>query len=485
MTRPLPPLWQYSAQELQVAYRAQECSPVDVLQACLARINQVQPRIGAFTALRAGAAMAEAHASAKRWRGGTPLSALDGVPVSIKDNLLTRDMPTTWGCPALATYQPPGEELAVTRLRQAGALIVGKTNVPEFTLEGYTDNPLFGPSRNPWDLALTPGGSSGGAAASVAAGCTPLAIGTDGGGSTRRPAAHCGLVGLKPSIGTVARSAGLPSLLLDFEVIGLLARDVADVQLALHVLGGPDPADRESWAAQAVRQAQAGMQAATPAPESLRILYVPALDDCPVDPQVARQCAAAMSVLEQLGHRVTRGELPLDLTAINANWPYVSQIGLDHLFTQHPAWREGASAKYQAMAAEGAAQPGRRLWEIWTQVRQLRQDCAGLFAQWDCIAMPSAAALPWPAAQAWPAEIAGQAVGPRGHAAFTGWVNAAGLPGLSVPTAPADGGPHAGLSTGLPIGLQLIGPFGTEDRLLTLAAGYESLLPWRARRPPL
>lgn len=470
---PEEPLWRWSATALHRAYRDGSVTPLAAVQACLARIEAVNPAINAFVALRE-AVLQDAQESSERFRQGHPLSALDGIPLSIKDNLCTADMPTTWGCPALAAHQCTDDEQPVARARAAGALIVGKTNVPEFTLEGYTGNPLFGVTRNPWNLALTPGGSSGGAVASVAAGCTPLAIGTDGGGSIRRPASHCGLVGFKPSIGAVARGGGLPSLLLDFEVVGPMARHVADARLLFHSLRGAAPGDRSSLAA----------AAAWPAAEpgtALRVLYVDQLvaplGAAPVDPEIAANCAAAAAQLRSLGHTVQLGPLPLELGDINSAWASVGQIGLAALFARHPGWRDGASEKYLAMAEQGAAVPAHVLWALLSHVERLREDCARLFDAWDVVAMPSAAALPWAAEQAFPVEIAGQPVGPRGHAVFTGWVNAAGLPAITVPVQPS--------ASGMPIGLQLIGGYGVDDLLFDLAEAYEAIAPWAYRRPAL
>lgn len=464
------PLWQYSATELHQAFLAGGATPAQALHSCLERIAAVQPAINAFVAMRTEQALQEAQASTARYQQGKPLSVLDGVPVSIKDNLLTSDMPTTWGTPGMAQYQPPQEELAVSRLRAAGAIIVGKTNVPEFTLEGYTDNPLFGPSRNPWDVALTPGGSSGGAAASVAAGCTPVALGTDGGGSIRRPAAHCGIVGLKPTIGTVARTEGLPSLLLDFEVVGLLGRTVDDVQALLSVLEGPVAADPASQDIPIWRHPTLSTHRSN-APV-IRLLYVPTLDAAPVDPEIARACTQALSVLP---YPATQGALPLDLQDITAAWPKVAQIGLANLFAQRPDWAAKASPKYRHMAEQGVALPATFLWQLQELVVQLRRDCATLFTEWDVIAIPCTAAQPWPAQKAYPEVIAGQTVGPRGHAVMTGWVNAAGLPAISVPVQ-AD-------TQGLPIGLQLVARPGNEALLLQLAHHLQARYP--TARPPL
>ncbi len=156
------------------------------------------------------------------------------------------------------TYRPAKDELPVARLRQAGMIVIGKTNAPEFTLEGYTRNDLFGVTRNPWNTELTPGGSSGGAAASVAAGFVPAAIGTDGGGSIRRPACHTGLVGYKPSIGRWPRADGLPAILTDFETLGSLVRTVEDTLLLDEILRGPDPRDWRSSTAPAPSLANEG-----------------------------------------------------------------------------------------------------------------------------------------------------------------------------------------------------------------------------------
>jgi aspartyl-tRNA(Asn)/glutamyl-tRNA(Gln) amidotransferase subunit A len=195
-------------------------------------------------------------------------------------------------------------------------------------------------------------------------------------------------------------------------------------------------------------------------PDRLRVLYVPTLDGAPVDPGIAAACEAGAMRLQALGHAVTIGPLPLNLAPLNAGWPRVGQMGLAWLFEHHPHWRNGAGERYLAMAAEGAALPATLLWQTLETAAQLRRDVAHLFERVDLIAMPSSAALPWAADQPFPAEIAGRPVGPRGHAIFTGWVNAAGLPALNLPVEPV---------AGLPVGLQLIAPFGADRALLGFA----------------
>lgn len=452
-------LWQLGAVELAQGFRQGLWSPVAALESVLERVAEVNSQINALIAL-APDAHAAALASQTRYAAGCPLSELDGIPMTIKDNLLMAGVPATWGCPALADNFA-ADELPVARLRAMGAVLVGKTNVPEFTLEGYTGNALFGTTRNPWDIQLTPGGSSGGAVAAVAAGIAPLALCTDGGGSIRRPCAHTGLVGLKPSIGAIARGAGFPGLLLDFEVVGPVGRSVADVQLMFSLLSGADTRDRRSLArAQARRQLQ-------------RVLYVQSLDGAQVDPQVRCATAEAAGLLEQLGCTVVTAELPIDLSALNRGWPEIGQIGLAHLFASYPQWRTGASAKYQQLADAGERLPASRLWAIIEQVEALRVEVDRMFAEYDALLMPTVAALPWPAEQAYPETIDGQSVGPRGHAIFTGWVNAAGVPAISLPVAES--------REGLPIGIQLVAPMGADSDLLTLAARIEQARPWHSR----
>ena len=209
----------------------------------------------------------------------------------------------------------------------------------------------------------------------------------------------------------------------------------------------------------------------------MRLLYVERLGAAPLDPQVAASVGQAVQRLAALGHRVEAGSLPLDLEFFVDAWPHVGQIGLARMFEAHPDWEAQASQKYRDMAERGRKLPASRLWEILDHVTQMRRDSVALFEQIDVIVMPSAAALPWTAELAFPDRIAGQEVGPRGHAIYTGWVNAAGLPALALPCAPS--------REGLPIGMQLIGRYGSDLALLDLGAEYEAAHPWADRWPAL
>jgi aspartyl-tRNA(Asn)/glutamyl-tRNA(Gln) amidotransferase subunit A len=443
-------LWQLSAAALAAGYAAGRLDPVAATEACLARAAATAD-LNALVTPDPEGARAAARASAARWRGGNPLGPLDGVPLTVKDNIPVAGLRTTWGSRLYADHVPARDETPVARLREAGAVILGKTNVPEMTLQGYTWNPLFGTTRNPWDPALTPGGSSGGAVAAVAAGIGPVALCTDGGGSIRRPASHAGLVGLKPTTGRVPRRDGLPPILLDFEVIGPVARTVADLAAVMAAIAP-------------------GLPASEP-PGRLRVLHVPRFGDAPVDPEVAASTDAVARRMAALGHAVATAERFTLADAINAAWPAITQAGLAWLMrTHHPGREAELGPDLRAMAEAGAALPATAIFDALNEALALRAALADLFAGVDVILTPAAAALPWPADEPFPAVIDGQPVGPRGAAVFTGFVNAAGCPAIAIPGPPS--------RSGLPIGAQCVGPWGSDARLIGLAAEIEAAHPW-------
>jgi aspartyl-tRNA(Asn)/glutamyl-tRNA(Gln) amidotransferase subunit A len=459
------------ATELTALFAKGSLSPLEALDTALARIRRLNPVLNAIVTLDPEGARVAALASTERWAKRTPLSPLDGVPVTIKDNLLVRGLRATWGSRLYADFVPDVDELPVARLRAAGAVILGKTNVPELTLQGYTDNPLFGPTRNPWDPALTPGGSSGGAVASVASGMAALALGTDGGGSIRRPASHAGLFGLKPTIGRVARAEGFPAILHDFEVAGPIARTVGDIGAAMAVLAGPDLRDPASLGWPAWRGAFAG----PPAP--LRILAIPEFEDAPVDREIALSVADSVRAIEALGHRVEHGTVPFSLADIARIFTVVSQAGAAWLLRRTGKTSEELTPAIRGMAESAAALSAADYVEALALADGLKRALAAVFDCYDVIVTPAAAALPWPAERSHPEEIDGKPVGPRGHAVFTAFANIAGCPGLAVPCAPS--------RAGLPIGMQLVGRWGADELLLWLTHRYVELRPDCIRRPPL
>jgi aspartyl-tRNA(Asn)/glutamyl-tRNA(Gln) amidotransferase subunit A len=443
------PLWAMTAAQLKAGFRDRLFTPDVALAAIHARFDELNPTINAVIALDWARAQAAAAQSTARWLGGSPLSPLDGVPLTIKDNLHVAGMPATWGSAAYRDFVPGEDEPAVARLRAAGAVLFGKTNAPEFTVQGYTDNALFGATRNPHALDRTPGGSTGGGAAAVAAGIGPIAIGTDGGGSLRRPAAHCGLFALKPSIGQIARSGGFPPILSDFETIGPLARSVEDLFTAFSILRGYDARDARSLAA---------LAPAADFPGRPRIGYFPRIGSAPVDSQIAGPSDDFAKALAADGARIDLIAAPFDLETVNAAWGTIASAGLAwHLGrTPHDPATLGANAL--AMAASGAQRPLVEYLDALAVALAARISAAALFERFDMLLCPATAALAWPAEEAFPPTIDGKPVGPRGHAIFTGWMNVAGLCATTIPVAmtPDSGG----------IGMQLVAAPGRDLDLL-------------------
>lgn len=463
-------LWRLDATALVAGYRAGHFTPEQALQACLARDAATRDRLNALIWRDPEGALAAARASTRRWALGQALGELDGVPVTVKDNLHVQGWPTRWGSRLLTDQPRPADELPVARLRAAGAVLWAKTNLPEFAMQGITDNLVHGPCRNPWDLGLTPGGSSGGAAAAVAAGVGPLALATDGGGSIRRPAAHCGVLGFKPSAGRVPRAGGLPEIFLDYEVVGGLARSSRDLQALLGVLAGAS---------------QAGVAESHARPA--RILVLPRVGQHPVQAGVRECLAQAAGRLQALGHELV-SPASFDLAEdLNQHWPSLNGVGLAWLLDTPSAWaRLGtgqaapadlrlAGPVAQAALAAGRQGTAQSLFRLLAAIHVLQQTMRDLFEQVDFVLTPSTACVAWPLATSHPDQIDGQAVGPRGHAVFTALANAVGLPAISLP---------AGLVDGLPCGLQLIGRAGADAAVLALASQWEPVLRQGPLWPP-
>ena len=463
-------LWKSDAFALSEKLARRDATPVELLEHFLGRIEDLNGTLNAVVCMNPNAG-AEARRSEQRRVARLPLSPLDGVPIVIKDNLVVRGLPTTWGSRLYEGRIATRDELPITRLREAGVVIVGKTNVPEFTIEGYTDNPLFGVTPNPWDLTVTPGGSSGGSVAAVASGMIPMSIGTDGGGSIRRPAAYTNLVGLKTTLGRVPRGGGLPQLLLDMEVVGPLTRSVRDHALLFDVLARPDHRDYRSLK---FHPGDASRELAKP-PGSLRVLAVEALGNAPLDPGIRNSFRQMVNLLTTLGHDVRPGPLPLDTQEIDQSWASIGQIGLARLLEREPGMRDLASRKYAEWAQTHHDAP--HLLKVIESISELRNRAAQAFQSADIIMTPTCAAMPWSTEVPFPSEIDGQSVGPRGSAVYTGWVNACGHPAISVPGRRKD--------RGLPIGMQFVAGLGEDELLLRLSQQIETEQSWLDEWPPV
>ncbi|EAR51938.1 putative glutamyl-tRNA(Gln) amidotransferase subunit [Oceanicola granulosus HTCC2516] len=445
------------AHALRAGYAAGDFTPLDALEACHARTDEVNGRLTALVAEDRALAAEQAGRATERWAAQAPLSLLDGVPITIKDNLHAAGLPATWGSRLHDGHRPQADEPALARLRERGAVFLGKTNVPEFTLHGYTDNPLFGPSRNPLAPALTPGGSTGGGAAGCAAGIGAIAIGTDGGGSTRRPAAHCGLWGFKPSVGLTSRRGGFPQILADFEVIGALARAAADLLPAIDLLSDIGLPRTDRFA------------------QPLRIGLFTAAGGRPVEPRIAAAVERLAEAFAAAGAEVTPVAAPFEPESMNAAFGTIAQAGLAWHLDGVDGWEAQVGAPLAEMARAGAALTGAQVYAAMAACHAMRWQARAAFEACDLLLCPTTAALAWPATGIYPPIIAGRPADARGHALFTTWVNIAGLPAASVPLGET---PDAG-----GIGAQLITPPGRDHALLDLMITHPALAALAAHDP--
>jgi aspartyl-tRNA(Asn)/glutamyl-tRNA(Gln) amidotransferase subunit A len=458
-----------TATELLTAFRAGTLSPVEACEAVLARIDAVNPVLNAYNLVDGEQALAEAAESERRWRRGAPVGVLDGVPVSIKDVLLTSGRPTLRGSLAVDPDQQWTEDSpAVARLREQGAVRVGKTTTPELAWKGVTDSPLTGVTRNPWDPALTPGGSSGGAAAAVAAGMAPLAVGTDGGGSVRIPASFTGTFTLKPTAGLVPHYPA--SAFGSLAITGPITRSVADAALMLDVISGPDGRDWSSLPLPATPFADATTDIA-----GLRIAFSPTLGfPVHVDDEVAAAVAEAVEVFASLGAHVEQVD------------PGIT----DPVEAFHVLWNSGAAKAVAALPAErrGDMDPG--LVEICEQGARLSaldyldamntrmelgQRMARFHHDHDLLLTPT---MPIPAFEAG-REVPAGWPGSR----WTSWTPFT-YP-FNMTQQPAASVPCGFTSAGLPIGLQVVGPRHADALILAACQAFEQARPWRHRRPSL
>src|SRR5256884_4277139 len=299
-------LTEKTIQERTAAYRSGETTPTAVAEAYLARIAKLDREVGAYLTVTGEQALEAAAGAGVRYRAGAPGSALDGVPVALKDILCTRGVPTTCGSKILESFVPPYDATVVERLRAAGAVLLGKTNMDEFAMGSSTEHSAFKLTRNPWDPARVPGGSSGGSAAAVAGGLAAGALGTDTGGSVRQPAAFCGVVGLKPTYGRVSRY-GLVAFASSLDHVGPLTRDVQDAALVLETIAGLDPHDSTSVPEAVPHYAAAltgdvrGIKIGVP-----KEYFTPGMDA-----DVQRSVREAIAALEKLGAATEEISLPM------------------------------------------------------------------------------------------------------------------------------------------------------------------------------
>jgi aspartyl-tRNA(Asn)/glutamyl-tRNA(Gln) amidotransferase subunit A len=462
MSDRIGPLWKVGAVEAGELCRRGITTPLAILKSFLTRIEDVNPKVNAFALLDIDGALVAAEASTERWQAGEPRSRLDGVVVTVKDNITVAGLPCRWGTEVFEDFVPDRDEVPVARLRDAGAIILGKTTTSEFsTGRGIVSTPKYGTTRNPWRLDLTTGSSSAGAVASVASGMCAAAICTDGGGSVRTPCSHCGLIGLKPTAGRVARAHGLPVIGGDREVIGPVARGTDDLAAIFEVIAGPHPEDRSSWAF-----ADRGSAVSVDQLKRQRILYVPKVGNNPVAPDVAAACRDVAANLATLGHQVVEGTAPFNQELQGRKTPLFTQAGLAWL-VREKAWTGHTHAFYAEQIEKGARLSAMDYVDALAAIREVQAEIGLFFEKFDVMLSPVTGATAWPA----------ETPAASHFNVFTGFVNIAGTPAISIP---------ATLShEGLPIGFQVAGRWGADWELLAMAREYENHHSWLNRRPEI
>ncbi len=488
-------LHQLTAHEARDLLRKGEISAVELTEAVLRRVEAVEPHVRAYITVtpdtaRAQAAAADRRLSAARKAGEVDqLPPLLGIPIAVKDVISTRGVRTTCGSRILENYIPPYDATVIQRLREQGAVIVGKTNTDEFAMGWSTENSAFGPSHNPWDLSRVPGGSSGGSAAALAADEALLALGSDTGGSVRQPAAFCGVVGLRPTYGRVSRY-GLVAFASSLDQIGPMAKDVLDCALLYEAIAGHDPQDSTS----VTQPVEPVLPTLTGDIRGIRIGVPAEYFGEGIHPAVADVVRQAIQQLETLGAIVEEITLPLTRHSIPVYYLIATAEASANL-ARYDGVRYGYSAAattiwehFMRTRGEGFGPEVKRRIILGTyalsagyyeayylraqKVRTLiRREFEQAFERVDVIAGPVAPVPPWPIG--WVMENPVQAY-------LTDLLTVsqaiAGIPALSVP---------AGFHDGLPVGLQLVGRPFDEVTLFRVAYAFEQATGWTQRKPTL
>ncbi len=462
------------ATELARLFRARKASPLEVMQAVLARIDSVNPAVNAYvTVAREQALQAARRATAALKKTGAPLPPLHGVPVSIKDLTPTKGIRTTWGSKIYEHHVPTEDALIVGRLKAAGAIVLGKTNTPEFGAGGNTFNAVFGATRNPWNPALTCGGSSGGAAVALATGMGPIAQGSDLGGSLRTPAAFCGVVGFRTTPGLIPKYP--VELAWDsLAVTGPMARTVADTALMLSAVAGPDDRAPLSYDVD-VREFTRAVKA--PSVKGWRVAWTPDLNGLiPVDDEVARVAEGATRIFRSLGAKVQTA-CP-DFSELNDI--VLGTRGLTMVAAHAdklPEWREQMQKGLVWNIEQGLTLTPRDIARAEKARTTLWQRVRVFMDTHELLILPTVAVAPFPVEQPYPTEINGR---PLDN--YTQWffltygITVTGLPVISVPC--------GFTKSGLPVGLQVVGRRRQEAMVLRAAAAFEAAAPWADTIPP-
>ncbi len=463
------------AVELVRMIRNRKISPVELTTIFLQQIEKINPLVNAYCTVAHDYALESARKAESTIMAGGETGPLHGIPVSIKDVTYTKGIRTTFASKMFENYVPGVDSAVVSRLKKAGAIILGKTNTPEFAAGGSTYNKLFGVTRNPWDLTCNSGGSSGGAAAAVAAGIGPLAQGNDVGGSLRIPASFCGVAGLRPSPGRVPTH---PNYLYwdSVAVEGPIARTVKDLALMLSVLSGPD---QRSPIAIYNERADFLAEPGNIDIKDLRVAWSDNLNLIPVDDEILSICRSSIKSFEYLGCRVE--EDSPDLTGIRETALTLRGIryaGLYQHLIEDEKFLSAVDPSIINNTRQGMELTGSRVAAAERNRSQLWRTAVRFFKNYDLLLTPTLPIPPFPAETRYPTEINGKEMGN-----YIDWImltyafSILGLPAITVPC--------GWTALGMPVGLQIVGRAYSEETVLQAAACFEASHPWADKRPKL
>ena len=447
------------AHAIAAAIRTGTTTARDVAELAIARVAARNPALTAIVDFDPSEARGEADRVDAQRRDGFD-GPLLGVPFTVKDTTWVAGRRVTNGSLVFKDFIPPRDALCVERLKAAGGVFLGMTNTPEFAAKGHTENKVYGATRHPMDPALTPGGSSGGAAAALGAGFSPIAVGTDGGGSGRRPASHVGAVGLKPSAGAIPSPFGFGGFYGPLHgVVAPMGRTVADVRLMFDVMAGPDPRDPVSVA----------VLDAHP-PKRPRVAYSPRLGlSVAVDPDVRTAVDAAVDRLRAAGWAIELADITWPEGTSETAFSPITQASAVHMYGD--VWQRDPDLfgdNVSAMIRSGLKVTGAEVAAATRLADKVARAVAEFFTTYDYLLTPTTACVSWPVEQVWPPVIEGKPASPRGHAVFTPLFNQALVPAISVPC--------GGGRDGLPVGLQIVAPRLHDRPLLEMAARAEAVL---------
>ena len=460
-----------SAIDMFDAIRNQELTSLEITENIIERIEKINPITNAYCTTSFNLAREMAREADGKVKKGEKLGLLNGIPTSIKDLNPVKGIRTTYGSKIFENNIPDHDDIAVKRLKKEGCVILGKTNTPEFGFKGVTDNLIFGYSRNPWDINFTTGGSSGGAASSVASGMGPLAQGSDGGGSIRHPSCFCGAFGLKPSFGRVPRYPKLFPMGLDLAVIGPIVRYVKDAALMLDAMKGPFERDKATLPKDGFRY----IDKIDEVPKRLKIGYSLDLGYAKaVDNEIEKSILNSVELFENLGWSIELVKMKMRKAQLSFNTLWTSTLGYN-LKPYLKEWEGKMDPDLVKLVKAGLGYDGMSLPRAIAIRAQIYETIYKVFKDYDIFITPSTAIPAFKVGIMFPSKINGINISPTAWMPFSFPFNMTGHPAASIPSGWSN--------NGLPIGMQIVGKRYDDLKVLQVSKVFEELAPWQDKKP--